>query len=488
MKNRILISILSLALFACDLGDIEPTEDITLDAAFADETALGFALNGMYDAYQDDDVGGGFTIFVADLIANNDIVFSGSFTSLQEVRSKSVTTSNVQIGATWDDHYETINAANAIIDAIENNDELDDGFAGAARGQALMMRAVCHFELVRLYGQTQFVPGATTDANTQLGVPIVTEPTLASDQITFPGRSTVGQVYDAVIADLQTAITLMDANGGGSTGQFDEWGARAYLARVYLQMADYANVLAITNEIITGGGFALVPSLRDNFFAASGEFGAESIIEVSHTNDDGPPGQTLTDFYNVNSRDDIDVSAEYLALEASLTNARMDADILANNYVVSDERYTELIIGGEVNKYEDATNEADNPPVSRYAEILLSNAEASVRVNGRNATALGYLNAVRNRSINVVDVNGDPVAGVIDYTLADFTTDQEMIDAILLERRVELAFEGYSWHDMARQNLAPAGFTWGANALAWPIPQGEVDVNPTIATQQNAGY
>ena len=159
-----------------------------------------------------------------------------------------------------------------------------------------------------------------------------------------------------------------------------------------------------------------------------------------------------------------------------------------------DHRYSELLVASSnasdtdlrVNKYEDAENEADNTPVFRYAEILLSNAEANVRENGRSQGALDLLNEVRNRSIRVEDELGLPVDNAASYELADFTTDQEMIDAILLERRVELAFEGYAFHDLTRLNSAPEGFSFGDGRLAWPIPQRERDVNGNL--EQNPAY
>ncbi|MCG8390267.1 MAG: RagB/SusD family nutrient uptake outer membrane protein [Cytophagales bacterium] len=493
MKNIFILFLLLIITVSCDLDDIEPQQSISLDAAFADETAIRFALNGMYDAYQDDDVGATFITMSADLMANRDMEFRGSFTSLQEIRSKTLVTSNVQVSATWIDTYETINAANAIIEAIEANPDLEEGAAGAARGQSLAMRAYLHFELVRLYGETPFVPGSTVASNTQLGVPIILEATLSSDGITRPARNTVAEVYQRVLDDLAEAITLMEANGGGGQGQIDTEVAKSMLARVYLQMGDYANVLTVTDDIIATGGFSLVPDIAD-FFAEDGEFSSESIFEVSNLDDDGPPGQTLTDFYSIDGRDDVIASEAYLALEAQLFNDRLNQLFTDNNYTVMDHRYSELLVASSnandtdlrVNKYEDAENEADNTPVFRYAEILLSNAEANVRENGRSQGALDLLNEVRNRSIRVEDELGLPVDNAASYELADFTTDQEMIDAILLERRVELAFEGYAFHDLTRLNSAPEGFSFGEGRLAWPIPQRERDVNGNL--EQNPAY
>jgi len=486
MKNIIIYILLIFVFVSCDLDDIEPQQNIPLEAAFADDTAIGFALTGMYDAYQDDDVGATFVQLSSDLMANNDIIFSGSFTSLQEIRAKNIATSNVQASATWIDSYETINAANAIIDALDANpDNFDPSVLGSARGQALAMRAYVTFELVRLYGETPFLPGSAIASNTQMGVPYITEPVLSSAEINSPERDDVATVYQNVIDDLTEAITLMQANGGGGQGEIDAFVAQAMLYRVYLQMGDYDEVLAITDAIINSSAFSLVPNLAD-FYADEGEFGSESIFEVSNLPDDGPPGQTLTDFYNVDGRDDISVSGEYLALSAALFNTRQETLYTTNGYTISDDRFNTVVMGNKVFKYEDATNEADNTPIFRYAETLLSNAEARVRVNGMDPVALQHLNTVRARGIKILDSNGLPVAGAADYEMTDFADAQELLDAILLERRVEIAFEGYGYHDRTRLQLPIDGVPFGSGNLAWPIPQREIDVNTNL--MQNPFY
>jgi starch-binding outer membrane protein, SusD/RagB family len=124
------------------------------------------------------------------------------------------------------------------------------------------------------------------------------------------------------------------------------------------------------------------------------------------------------------------------------------------------------------------TANGDYVPVIRYAEVLLNLAEALARTNGLDARAIALLNAVRKRS----DAS---------TTLAP-TTQQELIDATLLERRIELLGEGFRSRDLMRLGMAfPAKGSIGAVAAAetqyvWPIPSGEILVNTII--DQNPGY
>src|SRR5690606_33462617 len=98
------------------------------------------------------------------------------------------------------------------------------------------------------------------------------------------------------------------------------------------------------------------------------------------------------------------------------------------------------------------------------------------------AEAYELLNLVRMRSLNVMAsaTGGEAPDGLVRYTPADFADKQELLDAILLERRVELAFEGDRFHTLQRRGLQVRGVPAGDNRLLFPLPQEEVDSNPLI--------
>lgn len=164
------------------------------------------------------------------------------------------------------------------------------------------------------------------------------------------------------------------------------------------------------------------------------------------------------------------------------------------------------------NKYKDPVNKTDPSPMIRYAEVLLNMAEAYTR-NGDVVNGLAYLNMVRNRSL--------ASSATQAYTASTFADKIAMLGAILAERRIEFAMEGRRWPDIHRlqqcpyfpingipakmANAQPAASsfalgtpytgTLGTPAIPysdyrflWPIPQDEINANPTLAKQQNPGW
>jgi hypothetical protein len=105
---------------------------------------------------------------------------------------------------------------------------------------------------------------------------------------------------------------------------------------------------------------------------------------------------------------------------------------------------------------------------------VLIKAEALARLNQLAAAVTEY-NKVRVRAKLAPHVLG-----------VNVTTQQQVIDAILLERRRELAFEGDRWPDLVRTERAVSVLRIAAFRTLFPIPQNEIDVAPAIV--QNAGY
>ena len=94
-------------------------------------------------------------------------------------------------------------------------------------------------------------------------------------------------------------------------------------------------------------------------------------------------------------------------------------------------------------KFPDAVNNSDNVPLIRITEVYLNRAEALAELNGVNQESLTLINTLRAR------------AGLEAFTTGQFASVDAFIDAILNERRKELAFEGYRRMDTAqRENLA----------------------------------
>ncbi|MGF1638787.1 MAG: RagB/SusD family nutrient uptake outer membrane protein, partial [Cyclobacteriaceae bacterium] len=123
----------------------------------------------------------------------------------------------------------------------------------------------------------------------------------------------------------------------------------------------------------------------------------------------------------------------------------------------------------------------------------LTAAEASVEVNGPNTEALGYINQVRERARNWPDE-----LSTFPEDVAEGLSKDNLIDLILDDRRLELAFESKRWYDIQRRKLGDIVFK-GPNSLEpqpnfdaardylMPLPRRDMDINPNLRPQ-NPGY
>ena len=138
-------------------------------------------------------------------------------------------------------------------------------------------------------------------------------------------------------------------------------------------------------------------------------------------------------------------------------------------------------------KYEDRINLADDIAILRLPEILLMRAEALARINGLNQESLDQLNAVRSRSLRIFDSDQGTVSNeLVLFKLDDFAHTDELLQAIIRERYVELHFEGNRYRDLMRLRRNLRAFSFDDPRLQWPIPQSEIDVNPNLV--QNRAY
>ena len=313
-------------------------------------------------------------------------------------------------------------------------------------GEARFIRGLLYFDLVRYYGQAY----EGDEANDQLGVPLVLNPTRGISEENDVTRATVAAVYDQILSDLTTAVDLLPSTNDVFAGSLT---ARALLARVYLQMDRYADARDPADAVIESGSFSLTPTYVEAFM--NGSNSVEDIFAVQVSSQDG--ANTLTTFYSVpefGGRDgDIEVLDNHLAL-----------------YEEEDARGDLFFERGGVTYTGKFNNQFANVTVIRLAEMYLIRAEANARLDSEEgASPSEDINRLRNR------------AG-----LDDLEDDDVDLDFILEERRRELAFEGFRIHDIKRLQGSVGNFAYDANELVFPIPARETVANPNI--EQNPGY
>ena len=446
MKNKLINTlILSSALiaFSCSKElNTEPTGSIDESQALKTSADVKVALVGAYKDFGDNDLYGGRIFMEADLLGDiNEMSWTGTYQGLTQIHNKAIPVDNGFVTDVWLSGYKAINDVNNVLSAIDVVSTTDKN---RVEGEAKFLRAATYFELVKRFAK-EWNDG---DPNTNPGVPLVLTPTRGITEASYVKRNTVAEVYQQVIQDLQDAEAKLPNNNGMFANKA---AADAILARVYLQKGDYPNAAQAADKAISiaiGNGGGLMPNYADAFGAANTK---EDIFAVQVTPTSGTQG--FNEFYSSSQRGDIQITDSHL-----------------NQYEPGDVRkdlfYTDA---GSVytGKFEELYG---NVHTIRLAEMYLIRAEA----NFRAGTAVGDepvndINLIRNR------------AGLPSYTSAELT-----LDKILKERKLELAFEGFSLDDIKRLEGSVGVIPWNSPKLIFPIPKREIVVNANLT--QNQGY
>lgn len=461
----VLSFVASLLVVACSKKlDIEPKEDIDASIALTNTEDVNAAVIGCYSIMGKGDLYGTSLFLQPDLLgadpdagattADRYATWVGTFQGPRQVYTKSMTRDNTEASRTWIKAYEAINMANNVLGAL--NVVTDPAKKIQFEGEALFVRGIMHFELVRLYA----LPWGATINNTQLGVVIRTKATKTeADAFEITPRSTVAQVYTQVINDLTAAVTRLPESG--DEGRATKYTALAFLSRIYLQQNNYVKALDASNQVIASGNYKLNASVAAVF---SNKNTAESIWEIQQ-NDQNNAG-------NAN-----DGMATFYASFPGIGRADMRVSPgFVTAYPTNDLRRTEwYYIGTGARPGNTYTSKwkayAQNLPVIRIAEMYLTRAECNLRLaSSVGATPAMDLATVRN---NTRTNSTAPIAPTLNN--------------ILEERMLELAFEGVRIHDIKRLHLSAGIYPWNDDKLVFPIPQREVDATNGIIVQ-NPGY
>jgi hypothetical protein len=464
------ISVLLVLFLICvscdkDFLSLTPKQSVSFDTFFKSLADFQSAIIGCYDQMQDPDWYGRYMLLVPDIMGD-DVKQNSQANRAREWAEYNGSTNSVHEVDRyfWQEIYEAINMANQIINApFEPAPALQDEY-NQIIGEAYAVRALSHFDLVRLFAQHYtYTAGASHP-----GVPIVTE----FDVTSKPARNTVAEVYAQIISDFNEAISLMTIDTGNA-GRFSKEAAQALLSRVYLYMEDFANAETMATAVINSGKYALVDSAdyATMFFPG---LSSEAILEVINIQVDRYAFDHVGYMYQKTGYGD------YLPSK-DLLNLIDENDVRKTTFVLDPElvgQYGEY----RVNKFPSIgeDNGTDNIPVIRLSEVYLNRAEARAK-SGNDAGAQDDLNMIRQKRLS---------------TAPDVTaTGQALLDEIAIERRVELCFEGHRIFDITRhkQNLVRVDCTAPVSTVTYPdyrfilpIPLVEMDANPNMV--QNPGY
>jgi tetratricopeptide (TPR) repeat protein len=388
----------------------------------------------------------------------------------------------------WNTLYEGIKRANVVIlkvPAVQMDTVLRNRYVAEAR----FLRALYYFDLVRAWG----------------GVPLVTT-------LTPPlklQRATQEEVYKQIEKDLLAALPKLPEKSEqepSDIGRATKGAVRAYLAKMYLFEHDYTNAEKYAMQVINSDEYGLEPVFTDAN-GVNGENGIESVFEVGALEVDGTGngGDQYANTQGVRgtpnrgwgfNRPSLDLRYSFENGDPRLKGTIIDlGDTLDGIVILGDGTTPDETKDAQGNLIEvecynrkvwvpgttTVTQWGHNRRLIRYADVLLMAAEA-LNENDKPDQALIYLNKVRERARQ-----GN------SSILPDVTTTNktDLRDAILEERRYELAMEGQRFWDLVRTGkapevLGPLGFVQGKHELM-PVPQTEIDISQGTL-KQNPNY
>lgn len=521
----LLLSGLSLAMLSCSDSflDLENPNQVSDGTFWQSESDALMGLAACYDALQsdhlyDDNVdGGGFGFLMRETSTDNGQHTWGDWMQGSSVAKGTSATTDGCFSNYWNVNYELIKRCNLLISKVDGI-PMSDEAKGTLKAEAIALRALGYCNLVSLYRD----------------VPYLTEPmTLENPEAPKEAKATI---IDNVLTDLKNNNDKLPAKGTESTGRMTREAAYAIMGRIALfggrwddAIYAYDHVIGKVSLFKSGDGSNYEANFRD-LFKVENETCEEVLLSVHYRGPGLNEGSTFGVCWNaplnaveasMNLCDEfyctdglpIDKSPlfEGNLNKGSHTHANPDYDRYKNR----DPRLkaTLMLPGMEWNgkEYtnnlpakstacilkwftpEDTANEYDGSLdyyIIRYAEVLLSMAEAKIESGKPQNEVTPYINEVRARV-------GMPAVEEVEGINLSQT---QLRDIVRHERRVELAFEDlrladlYRWDDWENavrrmqhdkefygSDFIVYDYNYrGAQDKVWPIPQGEIDTNKKL--------
>jgi hypothetical protein len=447
------VIIMTLVMASCDFTDTINTDEVDIEKVF---TSLENTEKVLLSAYSRNS---SFIVETARL-ADNLRITSDNRGQGVFVHSWSYSADDNFLNI-WGNKYFIVRVCNEVLTNIDNLtiDESDDAqvtYRNQLKGEALALRAMAHFDLVRVFAKPY------KDGTSNLGVPYIK----TLDPTGQPARNTIGEVYTEVLADIGQAQSLITEN---EVDRFGTLAVEALLARVKLYMGNYQEAAAHATSVIQNG-----PDLADSLGYVkmfNDESSSETILKIVTTVNDGRIGDN---FWESSTGDN------FFTITDDLINLYEDGDVRKGVVYRTEAGRTpdEEIVNKYPGKGSPAVPGLNDIKVFRMSEMYLIRAEA--RQKSGAGGALDDLNAVRGaRGASIGSESGTALE-----------------DAIQIERRKELAYEGHRWCDLVRLGksiVRGADCASGQCTLlasdhrtVLPIPTTETFANKNMV--QNEGY
>ena len=393
----------------------------------------------------------------------------------------------------WEANYIGIIRANYAITTIPTLD-IDEAKKRRLVGEASFLRAYFYWNLWRCFG----------------GVPLITfvpDPASEEQKEISRTRATSSQVYEHILSDLNVAVESLPSLSflpSQELGRATSGAALALRAKVFLYGGRWEEAASDARSVISQGVYSLSTPYED-IWREVGENSSGSIFEVQcrgltpataiggFTETQGvrgmfgwgfnTPTSSLKDIYEAA---DVRPSAIFIEAGQTLWDGVQVISHTENPYY----NYKAYVSKNSESATVDSWQTNKNYRVLRYADLLLILCEALWHIEPDSDDIYTYLSSIRQR------------AGLSAVTADDYATSQDLLDAILLERRREMAMEYDRFFDLIRQGrlydpiipISALGessnpdsrFSWPRNAL-FPIPDKQIQLSGG-SLKQNPGY
>jgi hypothetical protein len=488
MKNKYLVYfslVFALLFTSCEEAylDTTPTASIDASSAYATTKNAASAINGIYRSFivrylsSQGHSGHPAMMIILDHMGE-DMVIGTTSVSWHQNETRWVahrSDVNTMVQFPYEMYYRIIGNANI---GIANLDKAVGPAAerNALKGEALALRAFGYFNLVQLYGKRY---DATAKPNSQLGVPLVLEPTTEGKP-----RNTVEEVYSQINKDLTDAAALLSTSRVNKS-HINLSVVKGLQARVALVQQDWTNAAKFAAEARAGYVPMTSTVYTDGFQDIAN---SEWMWGFDHLEDQTEYFGGYHSYISCNYNST--VIRTYPKVINSLLYKVIPATDVRSKMWVETPTATNSIVppGGVRPKFLNqkfrlpgvpSTSAMGDVPYMRAAEMYLIEAEAKARLNDAAGASQVLFDLVKTRDASYVKSTNTGVS---------------LINEILVQRRVELWGEGHRFLDLKRTNAALNRN--GTNAIAsvallfdvapgdvrWEflIPRREINANPAI--------
>jgi hypothetical protein len=421
--------------------DLKPYDALTVDQLLIDESGIEGMANGSLGMMKDQLGDEANNVFVRGLYqvtefpSDNVLIVKSTTDPLWLSFNRAHTLSQENISSLWAIGYKIIlNSNNVINNAIV--DETTTNKVKQLIGECYFYRGITFFNLARIFS---FPPSHGRDAK---GLILRTK----LDHLDAQARATVGETYDQIIEDLKMAANLMTARASEPIKYGNKYAALGFLTRAYLFTEQYDLVIETANEILNDSPYSLDPG--DSYiYAMQNTANSKEAMFILYQSDAENKGTgAIGSMYNADGG-----WGEVFPSEPYYNLIRQYPNDVRNDLII--DYPGELYPGTGFEKryvtkfsYQNGVSTSHSPIFMRLSEVILNRAEAYAKTPGQEQKALDDVNTIRERA----GLTGGELITLANLSTHGFAT---VLDAVLNERRLELAFEGHRRDDLMRNKI-----------------------------------